>query len=147
MRDELRRAVEILRELGEHASDENINNAIKEARKQIKGDVVEKDWKVILSHNDVNERVGKHQEPKSIDSEYFYFDNKEEAVDKFINVLKYYLDLEEKGVVYDWKSHGNAAFKFYHEQNKRDILTYVLLYFQGEEYHELEFEVFDKLDT
>lgn len=92
---------------------------------------ITKDWKVIVQHSDLDDMVdiGKVIAPKVISSEMFEFTNKEEAFEKFAELIHTY---DEKS--YDSKGHSFGALKFYRESEGKDILTYILLHLKGEEY-------------
>lgn len=103
-----------------------------------------KDWKVIVQHQDLNNRIGEHNSPAVIATLKFEYDDKESAFKKFGELFNEYEDRS-----YDWKGHSFGALKFYHdyEESGNDILTYVLLYYKGEEYMEATEEDEELLDN
>lgn len=91
---------------------------------------VHEHYEIILHHCDLDERVGPHNEPKSLEIEVFSFSEKEEA---FAFYQKVFREYAEKS--YDYKHHSFGAFKYYweNEDNQKDTLTYALFMYKGEE--------------
>lgn len=88
-----------------------------------------KDWKLTVQNQDLDEREGKHKTPKVIDTKVLEFESKEEAFKNYGELIE---EFDKKS--YDFKAHSFGACKFYREIDGKNILTYVLLYYKGEEY-------------
>jgi len=91
-----------------------------------------KKWELIICDKDLNVRIGKHSEPKVIKHNVQEFDTKEELLKEYNKLIDKYMKIS-----YDWKGHSEGALKFYHgckkEGKDMDILTYLLVYYNGEE--------------
>jgi len=87
-------------------------------------------WDLIICDKDLNVRVGvgEHNEPKVINHSVLKFKTKKELMVKYEELINEYIDKS-----YDWKCHSEGAMKFYYEKDGMDILTYLLVYHNGEE--------------
>lgn len=96
-----------------------------------------KDWKIIISHFDLNERVqiGVGNYPKLINQEVKYFDSKEELIKPYRKMIDRYIKIS-----YDWKSHGQGAMKFYYDKDEKEIYTLILVHYKNNEVTEGLFE-------
>lgn len=89
---------------------------------------MDKKWELIICDKDLNQRIGKHSEPKVINYNVLTFDNKEELMKRYNKLIEEYMEIS-----YDWKGHSEGALKFYHGNNEEDTLTYLLVHYDGEE--------------
>ena len=87
-----------------------------------------KKWELIICDKDLNQRIGKHSEPKVINYNVLTFNTKEELIKRYKKLIDECMD-----ITYDWKGHSEGALKFYHGNDKDDILTYLLVYYDDEE--------------
>lgn len=87
-----------------------------------------KKWKLIICDKDLNQRIGKHKEPKVINHNVLLFNTKEELMKEYKKLIDKYMKIS-----YDWKGHSEGALKFYHGDDNNDILTYLLVHYDGEE--------------
>ena len=96
-----------------------------------------KDWKIIVSHFNLNERVqislGNY--PKLINQDVKYFGSKEELIKPYHKLIDKYIKKS-----YDWKSHGQGAMKFYYSKDGKEIYTLILVHYKNNEVIEGLFE-------
>ena len=85
-------------------------------------------WDLIICDKDLNIRIGEHQEPKVISHKTITFKTKKALLVKYQELINEYIDKS-----YDWKGHSEGAMKFCHEEDGKDILTYLLVYHNGDE--------------
>ena len=85
-------------------------------------------WDLIICDKDLDVRVGEHSEPKVINHKVIRFKSKEDLLVEYEKLINEYIKKS-----YDWKGHSQGAMKFYYEKDGMDILTYLLVYHDGDE--------------
>lgn len=92
-------------------------------------------WHLIICDKDLNVRIGEHADPKIIKHRVLSYNDKESLLKAYQRQINKYMKKS-----YDWKGHSQGAIKFYHGDDKMDILTQLLVYHNGDEVMEGLFE-------
>lgn len=88
-------------------------------------------WEIIINDFDLNERIGKHNEPKLIRQNILEFVDKDKTIKEYKKLINKYMKKS-----YDFKGYSEGAIKFYYEEKSNDILTLILVHCNGEEVKE-----------
>lgn len=101
--------------------------------KEINKDTKLNGFTVTEGHLDLNDRVG--NDIKCIGRNVYKAKSFQDAVNFYRTKFDEY---EEKS--FDWKGHSAGALKFYWNNGKTDVLTYLKLNYNGHEINSFDFE-------